>query len=265
MSEIGGLGIAHNDLQHGNVMVESDRYIRLVDYDAMFLPQYYGQASPENRHQNFQHPMKTSRDYNENVDRFPALVIYLSLLAIAADPGLFHRYNNDDNLIFKKSDYADPSSSECFRALKTNNPDDAVRHLAQKLEEFCSIPVDQVPELEEVLGQTPAYSPAPASRPAPSAPPPAPVPASQARSTGSAYRDLLQGLIPNTTPVNRPAARPTLTLTCAGCGQSNSLNLIYCENASCVAVLHQGRQFCAGCGGQTPSNAVYCPECGRVV
>ena len=34
-----GLRIAHNDLQHGNVMVQRDGRIRLVDYDGMFLPQ----------------------------------------------------------------------------------------------------------------------------------------------------------------------------------------------------------------------------------
>ena len=48
LSALGSLNIAHNDLQHGNVMVQQDRSLRLVDYDAMFLPQYAGQASPEN-------------------------------------------------------------------------------------------------------------------------------------------------------------------------------------------------------------------------
>ena len=32
-----GLRIAHNDLQHGNVMVQPDGSIRLVDYDGMYL------------------------------------------------------------------------------------------------------------------------------------------------------------------------------------------------------------------------------------
>ena len=34
--------IAHNDLQHGNIMVQPDSSIRLVDYDGIFLPQYQG-------------------------------------------------------------------------------------------------------------------------------------------------------------------------------------------------------------------------------
>ena len=164
VSEIRGLDIAHNDLQHGNVMVRGDRSIRMVDYDAMYLPQYDGQASPENGHQNFQHPMKTSAHYNANIDHFPALVIYVSLQALAADPGLFDKFYNDDNLLFKKSDYGAPTSSECFRALK-NNPDDTVRQLVDRLEQFCAVPVDRVPRLEELLRLTSNSTPINASSP----------------------------------------------------------------------------------------------------
>ena len=80
------LGIAHNDLQHGNVMVQADGKIRLVDYDGMFLPRLRGQRSPEEGHKNFQHPLREAEDYDDYVDNFPSLVIYLSLLALASDP-----------------------------------------------------------------------------------------------------------------------------------------------------------------------------------
>ncbi len=287
VSEISGLGIAHNDLQHGNVMVKSDRTLRLVDYDAMFLPDYAGQNSPENGHQNFQHPLKTSRNYNEHIDHFPALVIYVSLLAIAADPGLFNKFYNDDNLLFTKADYADPFNSECFRILKNNNPDDAVRHLAEELERLCNVDVDRVPELKELLDQAPSSRPAQAANPSPpaapatSAPPPSAT-ADPQTSTGSAYRDLLQGIVPQATappaaparaptaspqptPVAPPAAPPpgrVAILTCPACGSASPTELIYCENQSCIAAIRQDQVFCRGCGTQIPSNAVHCHECG---
>ena len=44
-----GLRIAHNDLQHGNVMVQGDGNIRLVDYDAMFLPKVSRRNAARNR------------------------------------------------------------------------------------------------------------------------------------------------------------------------------------------------------------------------
>lgn len=164
--------IAHNDLQHGNVMVRNDGFIRLVDYDGIFLPQYRGQTSPEIGHQNFQHPRRTDKDYDGYVDNFPALVIYISLLALAADPGLWKKFNNEDNLIFKKSDYQSPQNSDCFQALR-RSPDADVRQLAIYLEECCSRSVDYTPDLESILN------------PAPAQPPQSPTPS-------QSYRDLLR-------------------------------------------------------------------------
>ena len=275
VNEIRGLDIAHNDLQHGNVMVRGDRSIRMVDYDAMFLPQYNGQTSPENGHQNFQHPLKTPAHYDANIDHFPALVIYVSLLALATDPGLFDKFYNDDNLLFKKSDYVDPASSECFRALR-NNPNDTVRQLIVRLEQFCAVPVDRVPRLEELLrptsGSTSVQGPATGSTAAAvsnSGPSTAAPPAAQ--STGSAYRDLLQSSQVQASAYTQtmvsaaaPGPAPAVTvLTCRGCGQSSPADLIFCENAECIEVLQPGSKFCAGCGTQIASNAIYCLECGR--
>ena len=145
-----GLGIAHNDLQHGNVMVKQDGSIRLVDYDGMFLPRFRGERSPELGHENYQHPHRTSEHYDENVDNFPSLVIYLSLLAIASDPSLCEDFHNEENLILTKDDFADPGSSEVFYRLK-KSPDLIVAKLAERLEECCALPVEKVPDLEAIL------------------------------------------------------------------------------------------------------------------
>ena len=185
-----GLRIAHNDLQHGNVMVQRDGGIRLVDYDGMYLPQFRGERSPELGHKNYQHPERSSEHYDENVDSFPSLVIYLSLLAIASDPGLWD-YHNEDNLIFTRSDYADPRSSEVFGKLK-KSPDVTVARLAERLEECCALPVDKVPDLETALQDIPpsaAVSPVAAPSPTPTRP-------QAAATTGSPYRQALQSRQP---------------------------------------------------------------------
>ena len=162
-----GLRIAHNDLQHGNVMVQNDGNIRLVDYDGMFLPQFAGEKSPELGHKNYQHPERTSDDYADYVDNFPALVIYLSLLAIAAEPQLWE-FNNEDNLILARTDYADPASSEVFKRLKSSS-DSSVVELTEKLIECCGLAVADVPDLETALQGIRVTAPAP-----PSSPPPTP-------------------------------------------------------------------------------------------
>ena len=157
-----GLRIAHNDLQHGNVLVQADGNIRLVDYDGIFLPQFSGQLSQELGHKNYQHPQRSSKDYDDSVDNFPTLVIYLSLLAIAAEPDLWS-FNNDDNLIFTGNDYDDPLGSELFTRLKSS-PDPAVAKLAERLEGYCVQPLNKVPDLETALQGVPASPVRPASQ-----------------------------------------------------------------------------------------------------
>ncbi len=181
-----GLGIAHNDLQHGNVMVQADDRIRLVDYDGMFLPGFRGERSPELGHKNFQHPLRTAEDYDAYVDNFPALVVYLSLLAVASDPGLWTDFYNDDNLIFTRNDYADPGNSPLFDLLK-KSPDQTVANLTERLEECCTLPVKDVPDLETVLQGIPPSTAPPPSASAPAVPPPPAAP----RAAGRGYRQML--------------------------------------------------------------------------
>ncbi len=303
VSALRSLDIAHNDLQHGNVMVQDDRSLRLVDYDAMFLPQYLGQSSPENGHQHFQHPKKTSQNYDGRMDNFPALVIYLSLMALAADPGLWDRFYNEDNLLFRRVDYADPSNSQCFHALKASQ-NETVRYMAAYLEQCCSHEVDNVPDLEVILNQqpgqpapgsssapaaTPPYQPmaAPASPPAPPVqvpqpagvppppypptvpPPPPPAPPVQVPLPAGAAPPPYPPTVPPPPPPAPPpqASTPTVaapaSVACPTCGHPNPPSLIYCGNRTCLASLHSGNRFCSSCGARTPVNAGFCPACGR--
>ena len=191
VASLRGLRIAHNDLQHGNVMVQADGSIRLVDYDGMYLPEFRGERSPELGHKNYQHPQRSAEHYDENVDNFPSLVIYLSLLAVAADAGLWD-FHDEDNLILTRKDYADPGSSEVFGRLKSS-PDQAVAKLAERLEEYCGLPLEVVPDLETVLQDVPP-SVAPAHPPAPppsAAPTPTPFRSRATATAASAYRQAL--------------------------------------------------------------------------
>ena len=276
VSALRSLNIAHNDLQHGNVMVQQDRSLRLVDYDAMFLPQYLGQTSPENGHQHFQHPLKTSQNYNESVDNFPALVIYLSVLALAADPGLWDRFYNDDNLLFRKVDYGDPANSQCFQALK-NSQDETVRYLTSYLEQCCACQVEAVPNLEDILNTPPASAPvapplaqAPAA-PAPFPPPPPmseapPVPASP---SGLGYRDLLLGgSQPRPSPASNiapappaqtpPAAQPAPASTPAPMAPPVPAPAPPPPTPAPAAPAPRPRVACPRCGHNNPASFIYC-------
>jgi hypothetical protein len=81
-------GVAHGDLQHGNIIVERGR-LRLVDLDGMFVPALAGLRSSEVGHQHYQHPQRTAAFFSADVDNFSALVIYLSLVSLAERPALW--------------------------------------------------------------------------------------------------------------------------------------------------------------------------------
>ena len=238
-----GLGIAHNDLQHGNVMVQPDGRIRLVDYDGMFLPAFRGQRSPELGHKNFQHPARTAEDYDAHLDNFPSLVIYLSLLAVATDPDLWSFFN-DDNLIFTRQDYADPAGSALFDRLRRSS-EPAVAELARRLEECCSLALDEVPDLETVLDGIPPV--AAAAKPtgaagaggrAPAPAPPGPQAPTAATPSQPAAPPQASASPPRTAaPVPQPpGAGPMAGAICPNCRRTNSLAAAIC--AGCWSPLN---------------------------
>lgn len=201
--------LAHGDFQHGNIMVTPQAEYRLVDYDGMYAPVFGRGRAPELGHINFQHPRRTSEFYDETLDNFSALVVYLSLRALAVEPELWKKFYTGDNLIFVSADFKNPLQAAVFQQLKLNK-DVAVQQLAALVEKSCIGPVECVPDflavmdafdkgqLESMPLNTPTLPPAetllskkPDASAAPKTPaaprPAAPKPASAASSTRSAY------------------------------------------------------------------------------
>ncbi|MDZ4834106.1 MAG: hypothetical protein SGJ27_10050 [Candidatus Melainabacteria bacterium] len=123
VGELEGAGIGHGDLQHGNIIV-TDQGLRLVDYDALFVPALKGLKSLEFGHPNYQHPQRTENDYDTEVDHFSCWLIHTSLLSLAIDPSLYRSLGGgDESLIFKRKDLTDPENSAVFAALLAHDSD----------------------------------------------------------------------------------------------------------------------------------------------
>ncbi len=165
-------GIAHGDLQHGNILIVGGE-IRLVDYDGMYVPALSGLRSNETGHPNYQHPHRPASHYGPDLDNFSAWVIYVSLVALAADPTLWEKTTRgDEALIFRRRDFEYPAQSRAFALLKIGNA--KVRALASKFQEILRLPPALVPSLDE---KPPAKQvPQPAPKPVPAPAPPQPVP-----------------------------------------------------------------------------------------
>lgn len=145
--------LAHGDLQHGNIIVDDRRSIRLVDYDGFYTPAMEGRPPTEVGHPNFQHPARlTGGHYAETADSFSALVIGLSLLALAAEPVLWS-FHNRENLILTSKDYKQPGATPIWKRLEAS-PDARVRELSAKLRAFCRGPVQDIPDLASILGNS---------------------------------------------------------------------------------------------------------------
>ena len=110
--------LAHGDLQHGNILVDNNHQLYLVDYDSFYCPQLKGEADTVTGLADYQHPARISnKSVSEKLDYFSELIIYLSILAIAEDPSLVDKYKvaDADRLLFAKEDFADIKNAPIFK------------------------------------------------------------------------------------------------------------------------------------------------------
>lgn len=91
---------AHGDLKPENILVEPSGALRLIDWDAMYRPEFAGRRSPELGTAAFQHPGRTADDFDARIDDFPAALIATALHALALDPTLWQRWGGGDELLF---------------------------------------------------------------------------------------------------------------------------------------------------------------------
>ncbi len=138
--------IAHGDLQHGNILIVK-KQIKLVDYDAMFVPALGGQKSREIGHPNYQHPARCASDFGVHIDRFSAWLIYMSLVALMLNPNLWQLVGaGDEFILFNQADFVNPQDS-LLLALLTTHEDPRLPLLAEIVEKLLSLPLSQIPPL----------------------------------------------------------------------------------------------------------------------
>jgi len=147
VEELERLGIAHGDLQQGNIIVRNGK-LCLIDYDGMYLPALKGLSSNELGHPNFQHPGRSAKDFNEKIDRFSAIVIYLSLKAILYKPSLWSKYHNSENLILRSKDISDLASSPVMTDL---NAIPEMKPLVERFVGVCHLDFSRIPSLKEFI------------------------------------------------------------------------------------------------------------------
>ena len=105
---------AHGDLKPDNLIWDGQA-LHPIDFDAMFLPEFHGQRSPELGTRAFQHPSRTELDFDASLDDYPAALIATVLHAAADDPSLLIRYPAE-GLVLDPSAVLD-GRSEAYREI----------------------------------------------------------------------------------------------------------------------------------------------------
>ncbi len=139
-------GIAHGDLQHGNILV-GVRDIILVDYDCMFVPELAGKESNEIGHRNYQHPGRSGKHFGPYLDNFSVWVIYISLFVLARYPEYWSALDcGDESLLFKQKDFLSPSESKTF-AILAQNQDPEIKEAVSTLIQFLRLGPENIPSV----------------------------------------------------------------------------------------------------------------------
>lgn len=141
MEALQGAGVAHGDLQPENIMVDTSGNLRLVDYDTIYVPGMTATMNAIAGCPGYVHPSYlggTQRALNSDMDTFGALVILLSLRALAYDPSLFGRFSKA-NLFFRDMDMEEPDMSAAFDYLEAMG-EPSISDLARYIREACRQP-----------------------------------------------------------------------------------------------------------------------------
>jgi len=133
--------ISHGDLQHGNILIDEDYNIRLIDYDSVCVPDIEGDEELVTGLKGYQHPSRLTNASKASLksDYFSELIIYLSLCAIAENPNLWDKYdvNNTEVLLFNGSDFENIQQSDIYTDL-SNSKSETIQSLLKILVEYLN-------------------------------------------------------------------------------------------------------------------------------
>lgn len=144
--------IAHGDLQHGNILVNSDCSLTIIDYDSMYIKPLEGMTDTIKGLPGYQHPSRLVNKFiNPKLDYFSELIIYLSLLVFENNTSLWQKYYETEDLLFSKYDFENPNNSALIRSLLRSNNQTIVDLTNKLIEELGKKDIQQLEPLEKLL------------------------------------------------------------------------------------------------------------------
>ena len=129
---------AHGDLKPDNILVREEGSLVLVDYDGMYVPAMSGQMARELGSTDFRNPHREVEEFDENIDFFSLISIFISLSIIADDSDTLVRYGSADRLLFSSNDYLNLETSDLYNYIIKSFPSNGrIRQLTEVLKKLC--------------------------------------------------------------------------------------------------------------------------------
>jgi len=148
--------IAHGDLHPKNIIIDSNQKMKLIDYDCFYISNFKGDPSPESGQSDFQHPLRSKTGinfpkYDETIDRFSSIVIYLSLLIISKEPEIYDE-KNSENILFSEEIFDSLRNGKVPILIKNieNISDEKIQILMKHLLEYIKSDSPQIKSLTEI-------------------------------------------------------------------------------------------------------------------
>lgn len=126
---------AHGDLKPENIIVTPAGGMKLIDYDAVYIPMFDGMPTEETGTPHYQHPLRDASCYDKFIDDYSIALISATLHALACEPSLNKRFGNKDILLFDPAEiYAGRSAGlEAVRAMAAGRGDAGLYRLCGML------------------------------------------------------------------------------------------------------------------------------------
>ncbi len=144
------LKMSHGDLQHENILVNSNCEITLVDYDSIYLPGLDHLDDEIKGLPGFQHSSRARQlKASAKSDYLSEYAIYISLMALSERPDLWEAAKNYNRLLFSQEDINNPKASELFGSIRS------IKSLSDLIDAFesqclCST-LNDISPLESVI------------------------------------------------------------------------------------------------------------------
>jgi hypothetical protein len=140
-------GFAHGDIHPDNIVVDGARKLRFVDYDGMYVPRLDRFGGEVAGQADYQSPlrMREPTSFGPWLDRFPLLVLDVTLAALQLQPDLLERRTQGEGLLLGQADFDAPEQSALLAEIALlPTLDGAVR----VFREACRRPLGDIPPLD---------------------------------------------------------------------------------------------------------------------